>query len=62
VFPRKGRFGWQPAHPQMPLQQYAVLTFLVSEETAAADDLGNLGWHHLVPGFVPLSDALEHVA
>src|SRR4029077_6145633 len=26
--------------------------FVVSEETATADDLGNLRWDHLVPGFV----------
>ena len=39
----------------------APLTFLVSEETAPADDLGNLRWHHLVPAFVPGGDALEHV-
>jgi hypothetical protein len=37
------------------------LTFLVTEETAPADDLGDLRGHHLVPGFVPLSDALEDV-
>lgn len=34
------------------------LVFLVSEETAPADDLGNLWRHHLVPGFVPVSDTL----
>ena len=39
----------------------ATLTFFVSEEAAPADDLGDLGWHHLVPGFVPGGDALEHV-
>src|SRR5438445_2746918 len=38
-----------------------ALMFLVSEETAPADDLGNLRWHHLVPGFVSGGDALEHV-
>ena len=37
------------------------LTFLVSEETAPANDLSNLRWHHLVPAFVPGGDALEHV-
>jgi hypothetical protein len=26
----------------------ADLTFLVSEETATADDLGNLRWHHRI--------------
>jgi hypothetical protein len=36
--------------------------FLVSEETAAADDLGNLRRYHLVPAFVRTGDALEHVA
>src|SRR5205823_307930 len=40
----------------------APLTFLVSEETAPADDLGNLRRHHLVPAFVSGGDALEHVA
>ena len=39
----------------------AALAFLVSEETAAADDLGNLRGHHLVPAFVPGGDALEDV-
>jgi len=38
-----------------------ALTFLVSEEAAAADDLGNLRRHHLVPAFVSSGDALEHV-
>ena len=35
--------------------------FLVPEETATADDLGNLRWDHLVPAFVSGGDALEHV-
>ena len=35
--------------------------FLVSEETTPADNLGNLRGHHLVPGFVPRSDALDCV-
>ena len=38
-----------------------ALVFLISKEAAAADDLGNLGWHHLVPAFVPTCDALEDV-
>ena len=38
-----------------------ALVFLVSEEAAAADDLGNLGWHHLVPAFVSGADTLEDV-
>src|SRR5438067_12552203 len=38
------------------------LSFLVSEETAAANDLGDLRRHHLVPAFVSGGDALEHVA
>ena len=38
-----------------------ALVFLISKEAAAADDLGNLGWHHLVPAFVPGGDALEHI-
>jgi hypothetical protein len=35
--------------------------FLYPEETATADALGDLRRYHLVPAFVPLSDALEHV-
>ena len=38
-----------------------ALMFLVSEETAPANDLGNLRRHHLIPAFVPGGDALEHV-
>src|SRR5581483_1606226 len=38
-----------------------LLMLLVSEETAAADELGDLGWHHLVPGFVSRGDAFEDV-
>jgi hypothetical protein len=37
------------------------LPFPVSEETAPADDLGNLRRDHLVPGFVPTGDAFEDV-
>lgn len=37
------------------------LPFPVSEETTPPDDLGYLRWDHLVPSFVPLSDALKHV-
>src|SRR6266496_3882407 len=37
------------------------LAFLVSEETAPANDLSNLRWHHLVPAFVPARNALQHV-
>ena len=39
----------------------APLPFLVAEETALADNLGNLRRHHLVPGFVAAGDAFEHV-
>ena len=39
----------------------ATLAFLVAEETTPANDLGNLRWHHLVPGFVSGGDALEYV-
>jgi hypothetical protein len=39
-----------------------ALTFLVSEETALADDLGNLRRDHLVPGFVAAGDTLEDVS
>src|SRR5439155_11664418 len=38
-----------------------ALMFLVSEETAPSNDLGDLRRHHLVPAFVSGSDALEHV-
>jgi hypothetical protein len=34
-----------------------ALVFLVAEEAAMADDLGNLRRDHLVPGFVAVSDA-----
>jgi hypothetical protein len=34
-----------------------ALVFLVAEETAAADDLGNLRRDHVVPGFVAVSNA-----
>ena len=37
------------------------LTFLVPEETAPANDLGNLRRHHMVPAFVPAGDVFEHV-
>ena len=40
----------------------ASLTFLVSEETATADDVANFRWNHLVPAFVPACDPLENVA
>jgi hypothetical protein len=46
---------------QPPLHNALALTFLVAEETAPANDLGNLRRYHLVPAFVPGSDALEHV-
>src|SRR5438046_10595256 len=39
-----------------------ALMFLVSEKAAAADDVGNLRRHHLVPGFVALSDGFEDVS
>ena len=38
------------------------LVFLVSEEAAVADELGNLWWYGFVPGFVPAGDALKHVS
>src|SRR5439155_24108094 len=38
-----------------------ALVFLVSEETAATNDAGNLRGNHLVPGFVAFGDALEAV-
>ena len=52
-----------PNHSYEFLQECnaAPLTFLVSEETAPADDLGDLRWDHLVPGFVAAGDAFEHV-
>jgi hypothetical protein len=49
-----------PAGRQCAPQSF--LMFLVAKETAAADDLGDLRWHHLVPGFVSGGNALEHVA
>jgi hypothetical protein len=36
--------------------------FLVSEETALADELGDLWRDHLVPGFVAAGDTLEDVS
>src|SRR5207248_5485837 len=39
-----------------------ALTFLVSEETAAANDVCDLRRDHLVPCFVPLCYALEHAS
>ena len=53
-----------PKHSYEFLQECSVaapLPFLVAEETAPADDLGNLRRHHLVPGFVAAGDAFEHV-
>jgi len=52
-----------PKHSYEFLQECsaAPLPFLVAEETAPADDLGNLRRHHLVPGFVAAGDAFEHV-
>ena len=52
-----------PKHSYEFLQEYsaAPLPFLVAEETALADNLGNLRRHHLVPGFVAAGDAFEHV-
>jgi hypothetical protein len=47
---------------QPPLQQSAGSVFLVSEETALADDLGDLRRDHLVPGFVAAGDTLEDVS
>jgi hypothetical protein len=48
---------WQHVLPTWP-------TLLVAEETPKAfgDDLDNLRGHHLVSGFVALSDALEGVS
>jgi hypothetical protein len=43
------------------LQQSATLTRSVSEETASADDLGDLRRHRFLPGFVAAGDALEDV-
>jgi len=39
----------------------AASPFLVSEETAAANDLSNLRRDHLVPAFVSGGDTFEHV-
>ena len=38
------------------------LVFLISEEAAVADDLGNLRRDHLVPAFIAVSNAFEHVS
>ena len=35
--------------------------FLVAEEAALADDLGDLRWDHVVPVFVAGGNAFEHV-
>ena len=52
-----------PNHSYEFLQECsaAPLPLLVAEETAPADNLGNLRRHHLVPGFVAAGDAFEHV-
>ena len=39
--------------------QESALTFLVSEETAPANDLGNLRRHHLVPVLSPVAMRLS---
>src|SRR5438874_12759631 len=39
-----------------------ALTLLLPEETAPPNNLGDCRWHHLVPGFVAVGDAFEHVA
>jgi hypothetical protein len=38
------------------------LVFFVSEETALADDLGDLRWDRFLPAFVAGGDALEDVS
>jgi hypothetical protein len=37
------------------------LLFFVAEEAAVTDELGNLRRNHLIPAFVPTSDALQDV-
>ena len=46
---------------ELKRKRRAILMFLVSEETAAPDDVGNLRGDHLVPGFVAFGDAFEDV-
>ena len=36
--------------------------FLIAEEAAVANELGNLRWNGFVPGFVAAGDALKHVS
>src|SRR5581483_3082094 len=38
------------------------LLFFVTEESAAADEVGDLRGNHLLPAFVAFRDTLEHVA